>query len=206
MVDLRHLLSTVRDQGDRDTCLSIAVSDAHHAVRAVEPELSAEYLHYHSTLRDEVGVNDGVSVDAVREALLTDGQPGVSECPYSPQRRSLDWTPAAALGTVWRRRSLSIPPVWESIAAALAANRPVVLLLGITDEFWDECKLVIENSRGIPRGRHAVLAVGLHRSERRVLIRNSWGREWGVDGHAWVAATYIHARCATAITFGEPSQ
>jgi hypothetical protein len=36
-------------------------------------------------------------------------------------------------------------------------------------------------------GGHAILARGVDVKRRRVLLRNSWGRNWGVDGDCWVS-------------------
>jgi len=49
------------------------------------------------------------------------------------------------------------------------------------------------------RGRHAVLAVG-HDAEA-LLIRNSWGPTWGLDGYGWLSDEYAqrHLREAWAI-------
>ena len=47
-----------------------------------------------------------------------------------------------------------------------------------------------------PLRRHAVVAVahGLIGTERAVLVRNSWGADWGLAGHAWLPETYLAPR------------
>lgn len=202
MAGLRGILPVVRDQGERGTCLTIAVTDGHHAARRGEPALSVDYLHFHATQKDETGINDGVSMSSLREALLEVGQPSEVECPYSPEPRDAMWSPDVPAVT-WKRCSDSPSPTWATIQRVLAEGQPLVLVLGITDEFWEQSKSVIDSSSGLPRGRHAVLAVALHESEPRVLVRNSWGDEWGVSGYGWISAHYIQARCVSILTFGE---
>jgi hypothetical protein len=203
-VDLRSLLPPVRDQGRRGTCLSIAVNDGHHAIRSKPPTLSIDYLHYQAVQRDEgSNINNGVSIEAIRQALLEAGHPAESECPYSSAPRPSDWVPAHPEGDVWRRVTIEPAPTWGFVHSTLSAKRPIVIVLSITDEFYEPVDGVVSDTAGTSRARHAVLGVGLHATEARVLVRNCWGEEWGVGGHAWLSATYLQARCSALVTFGE---
>ena len=40
-------------------------------------------------------------------------------------------------------------------------------------------------------GGHAVLAIGYDDVNRKLLIRNSWGEDWGDKGYAWLPYSYI---------------
>ena len=40
-------------------------------------------------------------------------------------------------------------------------------------------------------GGHAVLAVGYDESERRFIVRNSWGAGWGIKGYFTVPYSYL---------------
>lgn len=205
-VDLRNLLPSVRDQGRRGTCLSIAMNDGHHAARSEPPALSIDYLHYQAVQRDEgSNINDGVSIEAIRQALVEAGHPSESECPYSTDPRPTEWMPAHPQGNVWRRITTEPTPTWGVVHSTLSAKRPIVIVLSITDGFYEPLDGVVSETAGTSRARHAVLGVGLHPIENRVLVRNSWGDEWGVGGHAWLSATYLQARCVALITFGETS-
>ena len=42
------------------------------------------------------------------------------------------------------------------------------------------------------RGGHAVAAVG-YRTDGRIILRNSWGANWGDKGFAYASETYINA-------------
>ena len=47
-----------------------------------------------------------------------------------------------------------------------------------------------------PLRRHAVVAVahGVFGAERAILVRNSWGADWGIAGHAWLPQSYLAPR------------
>jgi C1A family cysteine protease len=51
-------------------------------------------------------------------------------------------------------------------------------------------------------GGHAVVAVGYDDKKKiakdtgAILIRNSWGTEWGVEGYGWLTYSYVEAGLA----------
>ena len=85
-------------------------------------------------------------------------------------------------------------------------STPVVIGLYISDTFntphaWDkigsEFALGMDNGQGIdPDSRHAAVVVGrgTYSGVPVYLLRNSWGRDWGNDGHAWVREENLKLR------------
>ncbi len=202
MSDLRDLLPPVRDQGDRYTCLSMALSDGHHAARGIAPSLAADFLHFHATAVQGVGINDAVSTGAAMLALEDHGQPAEGECPYSPAGRPTDWKPKAPQGDVWRRRTSLAPAVeWKRISEHLDGGRPLALVFDLDDAFWEPVARVVEASCEPVRGSHAVLAMSVDSETLRVLVRNSWGKDWSDGGYAWLSSQYVEARCTAVIAF-----
>ena len=186
--------------------MAMAANDGHSCARG-SAALSVEYLHYQAVQRDEEsGINDGVAVEALRAALIEDGHPVDEECPYSPDPRNPDWQPDLPTGELWRRRTEELAPTWGNVYLTLSAQAPVIIVLSITDAFYDVGDGILSDTAGNSRAQHAVLGVALHTSDNRVLVRNSWGAEWGVDGYAWISAEYIQARCVRLIRFGESPQ
>jgi C1A family cysteine protease len=47
------------------------------------------------------------------------------------------------------------------------------------------------NSKNIAPGGHAVLAVGYNRAKKQFLVRNSWGKAWGMDGYCTMPFEYL---------------
>ena len=45
-------------------------------------------------------------------------------------------------------------------------------------------------------GGHAVLAVGYNLKEKRFLVRNSWGKQWGKEGYFTMPFEYLETLAA----------
>jgi hypothetical protein len=197
----RELLPPVRDQGERETCLSLALSDGHYAARGTAPALAADFLHFNATVIAGVGVNDAVPTSSAMHALEGAGQPAEIECPYSPTALPHTWRPPL-ISEVWRRKTaVGLSGNWTTLSAQLGAGAPVVMLLKIDDAFWSPVGGFVEAPSGPARAAHAVLAVAVVTNPARVLVRNSWGAEWGDGGYAWLSSSYVAARCMAIITF-----
>ena len=198
--DLRALLGPVRDQSDRNTCAAFAASDGHAAVRGEKRELSVEYAHYYALGRQ--GSNhpdDGVELTVMAETIEHNGQPYEENWPYSaiPPADFDSWSPPSDPGPIFRRASDHGSTVAD-VFRWLDEGRPVVLGVLISDVFLELSKdeVIDEVPNDQQVGGHAVLAVGHGRagSEAAILIRNSWGSNWRVDGHAWLTERYLVSR------------
>lgn len=193
--DLRPALLAVRSQGNRPTCLAFATSAANENLTRVDEYLSVEYLYFHAVARTPgASPHAGTTMEAAAEALLHDGQPVETHWPY------LDATPVG-----WAPPTLSTQPFrgtlrvgrlsFDEMVAELDAERPVVLGLLISDAFYmpDPEGRVVPDAGDIVRGGHALLAIG-HGADRDgqfLLVRNSWGTDWGINGHAWLRQDYV---------------
>jgi C1A family cysteine protease len=194
--DLRTRLQPVRHQGRRQSCLAFATSTAHEHKAGIAEHLSVEYLFYHSVERTP-GKNpaDGTTMAAAAGALADEGQPVETAWPYCPVQVT-PWTPPAITATLHKRRLVPGSLGFDDLTATLDGGHLVVLGAIITDAFYrpDALGRVGDVSPDIERGGHAVLAVG-HGAHAdgtpMLLVRNSWGRAWGVGGYGWLSRAYI---------------
>lgn len=203
--DVRAKFGAARDQGSRPTCLAFATSDVHAAARASSfIPLSAEFLYFHAVKHSVPPQADrGVTLTAVESALSTDGQPLETGWPYlsSLPHPISKWVPPNGL-TVFRqmlsRRSRSV----EAVITALDADRPVLLVLKISEAFYTPAPdgQVSTLNTDADVGYHAVVAVahGLSGTDPVILVRNSWGQDWGLSGHAWLDSEYVSDRLNSA--------
>jgi C1A family cysteine protease len=201
LLDLREVFGPARHQGSRPTCLAFALSDAHAAARGRYEALSVEHLYYHAVQRTPASnPDDGVAVTEATDALRLDGQCTEIGWPYRdplPTDRSL-WKPPATATPIYRRHASIADSLIMSVLGHLNAGTPVVLILLLGERFYRPVDAqVTPGPNDADVDYHAVIAVGLGKTaqgEQCVLVRNSWGPSWGLEGHAWITVPYLAQR------------
>lgn len=188
-VDFRPKLGPVRDQGTRQTCLAHASSVAHEHSRGSGLTLSPEYLHFFAVTGRSSG---GRTIDGLVNALKRAGQSTEADCPYLSSDPPKGWKPPGAL-RVFRCASEPKFPSAAEVERALKAGSIPVLGISLPEPFFLPSPPWIIPARGSLRGLHAVAAVGIaaHGSIKLILVRNSWGADWGDGGHAWLDFDFI---------------
>jgi hypothetical protein len=201
LCDIRHWFGPARDQGARPTCLAFAISDAHAALREPWTALSCEFAFYHAQRRAGRPPTAGARLPEMLATLKEDGQPLESDWPYlaSLPTDLNSYVPPEKV-VVFRRNGESRPVGVDEIIARLDADSPTVMLMMLSDAFYMPDALGVvraaANEGPDPTRRHAVIAVGYGMVDglRAVLIRNSWGSDWGLDGHAWLPEPFVAPR------------
>jgi hypothetical protein len=199
--DLRFRFGPARDQGSRPTCLAFAASDTHAALRNPWTALSCEFAFYHAQRRAGRNPTSGASLPHMLTALSVDGQPVETDWPYlDVLPAKLDEYGPPANVKVFRRAGEPHPHGVEEIAAHLDHGGPVLVLMMLSDAFYtpnaDGVVVALAAEAPDPLRRHAVVAVGHGRigASRVILVRNSWGADWGLAGHAWLPEAFLAPR------------
>jgi C1A family cysteine protease len=200
LVDLRGKFGPARDQNLRPTCLAFAASDAHAAVRAGGEALSAEWAYYHAIKRDGGHPDDGTTLSGMLEAIKLDGQPVETEWPYikAPITDMNSWKPPRQVSELFYRDHRPSPVTVKEVIHRLDVGCPVLITMTISNAFYSpSSEGVIDGKEPIdPKRRHAVVAIGHGQrgSSRFMLVRNSWGQAWGLQGSAWLSLDYLAPR------------
>jgi len=116
--------------------------------------------------------------------------------------------PAAATEAAERRPL----PLWAEIARSfaaveqeLASELAVLLSMRFVVGAWDAASGAIDAPPGeVARTGHAVLAVGTAREAglESVIVKNSWGDQWGVAGYGFVSRRYLESYLKRAFVLG----
>jgi hypothetical protein len=204
--DLRKRLGPARDQGTRQTCLAFALSDLHAAARASPQQLSPEHLYWHAVQRSvtkdaHAPLGISVAVDALRE----DGQCVESGWPYMaavPTPVSA-WKPPTTATPALKRASTVQANTPSAVCSLLDHGKVSVLGIRISTAFYQpnaDGQVLLDPSDS-DTTNHAVVAVayGHEGGCRFILVRNSWGLAWGLEGHAWLAEDYLSPRLLLTI-------
>lgn len=208
-VDLRKKCSPVFNQGSLGSCtanaLTAAVEFAKKKQRQKSFRLSRLFLYYNE--RVMMG-----TVESDSGAYLRDGIKSLSKEGVCPEK---EWKYSDKMGAnapfkqkphascyesaledkieKYMRLDLSL----QSIKECLAEGFPFVFGFAVYDSFLSAevsqtGKMPMPNIRAERmRGGHAVMAVGYNDAEEEVIVRNSWGKNWGDKGYFYMPYDFI---------------
>jgi hypothetical protein len=197
MADHRGAQTPVRDQRTRPTCVAFAVSAAHEWMAADDVIRSVEDALWAAHQVGSIPGREETTVSWAFEGLAAHGHATEAAWPYGSPGFPAD-RPAAALSASNRRAlspwGLLDPLSFESIRDELERPSAVVLTLPVVRSAWRAPDGVIdaEPGRKAP-GNHAVLAVGALDEREQIVIKNSWGDDWGDSGYGYVSRRYIES-------------
>jgi hypothetical protein len=205
-IDLSLGHGGVRHQGNRTTCLAFVMSDLNGHRHARPALLSPEFLYREAALRiPGWKPNGGLQVAEAIAAVAMPGQPLESQCTYQATEPSIPLAANASYAPMFPGSYLSLAPSMTNIKAALSNGQSVGLIIKLTSDFFNVDPTTAQvrfSNLVLPNERHAVLVVGCGVDSasqvEHLLVRNSWGAQWGDHGHAWIPESYLaaHGICA----------
>lgn len=204
--DLRGRFGPVRNQGPRPTCLAFAASDTHAATRQPWLDLCCEHLLYSSKQYDGSSPKSGARMGSVRHVLEHVGQPAESDWTYLkkiPDDIAL-WKPPDKLGKLYTCSSKDAGNRFDEAWNSILSDNPVLIGMTTSAGFynWDSDGVIDVTENVVPQRRHAVIGVaaGERKGKQLLMIRNSWGEDWGISGHAWLSEDYASPRIKVVVT------
>jgi C1A family cysteine protease len=203
LIDLRTGCPPVYNQGDLGSCTANAIGAAiefDQIKQGMTPWVPSRLFIYYNerVLEGTVLEDDGAQIRDGIKVVNSQGVCPETEWPYIESKFSLK--PLVECYTTAKLHpSVLYHSVSQDITAleqALASGFPVVF--GFTTYETFESDVVASTGIvPIPKkyeqvvGGHAVLCVGYDRKKKSVLVRNSWGPEWGLKGYFWMPYDYI---------------
>lgn len=202
-IDLRTECPEVYDQGQLGSCTANAIGAIYEFVQKKETNSSfmpSRLFVYYNT-REMDGTTSVDSGARLRDGMKTVSKIGVcpeTEWPYiikmfSKRPKLKCYSIATENKVIAYKR---IPQVLNQMKACLAEGYPFIFGFTVFESFEGEevrhsgiVELPREGERSL--GGHAVTCVGYDDEKQAFLIRNSWGKDWGLDGHCWMPYSYV---------------
>ena len=220
-VDLRPWCSPVEYQGELNSCTAHAGVGLveYYEQRAFNRYLDASRLFLYKATRNllhQTGDN-GAYLRTTMAALVLFGVPPEEYWPYTDDPAKFDQEPPAfcyafaqnyqALKYLRLDGQGTAPEeVLKRIKSYLAAGLPAIFGFSVyrsLDEVGADGKVPFPAPQERLEGGHAVMAAGYDdtlviahpkggpRTQGAILIRNSWGRDWGEGGYGWLPYDYV---------------
>ena len=202
-VDLVPKMPPVWDQGDLGSCTSHALAAAfeYDQIKQGVPHWTPSrlFIYYlerwiEHTIHEDAGaeLRDGA------KALAKYGVCDEALWPYNIDKFAvkppLKSYKMAAQSQVLRYAR--VRQTEEDALQVLAQGYPVVFGFAVYSNI-DKPEVAKSGILGMPgpkdqmEGGHAVVLVGYDRPRRRFLVRNSWGKAWGINGYFWMPFDYV---------------
>jgi C1A family cysteine protease len=204
-VDLRQLCSPVENQGKIGSCTANALVGALEFLEKKDKRkyinLSRLFVYYNERVIEHSVKEDAGAI--IRDGIKTLVKQGVcSETKWPYKKSNLFSKPVAACYSealdhqvASYHRILSL----DEMRQCLAEGYPFVFGFTVYSGFFSD-EVTKTGVLNMPKpdetyeGGHAVVAVGYNDTQKTFLVRNSWGKSWGMEGYFTMPYEYLSSR------------
>jgi hypothetical protein len=199
VVDLSNNMPPVGNQGIQQSCVAWAIA---YALKSYQEkvELGQQYTFSPSFIYNQInnGQNAPTYVTDALNLLSDEGVCNMDEMPYNEN----DWItkPSATAKQDAKKfridfwRQVNVQDIKE-VKAQLSAGYPVIIGAEVSKEFVNDGFTkkadFIWSDAGTPSGGHCMLLVGYNDAKKAFKVMNSWGKDWGDNGFAWIDYTFF---------------
>lgn len=203
--DLRPQCPSVYDQGQLGSCTGNAIAAAFEFNRLKQKIGRRDYvpsrlfIYYNERVIEGTVDNDnGAQIRDGIKSIAQQGVCGETTWPYDISQFATK-PPQPAYVEALKNQALAYSRVARSLQqmkACLASGFPFVFGFTVYDSFESNAVAktgVVEMPKPKEQvvGGHAVLAVGYNDATQRFIVRNSWGRKWGMRGYFTMPYLYL---------------
>jgi C1A family cysteine protease len=204
-VDLRATMSPVENQGQLGSCTANALAGALEFLEVKGGQsfvdLSRLFIYYNERAVEHTIASDSGAM--IRDGIKTLAAQGVcSEKKWPYVITAFTKKPSAACYTEAKKHTIQTYHRIVSLTemrACLAEGYPFVFGFSVYESF-ESAAVAKSGVVNLPKlgerqlGGHAVCAVGYDDKAKRLLVRNSWGPDWGKKGYFTMPYDYVADR------------
>ena len=203
-VDLRSKCPAPYDQGQLGSCTANAIAGAIQFDRMKQKLKnnfvpSRLFIYYNErVIEGTVQSDSGAQIRDGIKSVAHDGDCPEKEWPYDIAKFTVK-PGTGCYKDALKYKALSYQRVVQTLSqlkGCLASGYPFVFGFTVYESFESDA---VAKSGAVPMpapnekvlGGHAVLAVGYDDSAQRFIVRNSWGKTWGLQGYFTMPYAYL---------------
>jgi C1A family cysteine protease len=203
--DLREHCSPIEDQGQLGSCTGNALIGALEYLELKDGakfvEFSRLFVYYNErVIEHTVSIDNGAQIRNGIKTMVKQGTCSETLWPYVISKFTAK-PPAACYRDAQKHQVTSYQRLdtLDDMRACLATGFPFVFGFTVYDSF-ESAGVAKTGVLNMPKagekvlGGHAVVAVGYDDKLKRMIVRNSWGTDWGKKGYFTMPYGYLEDR------------
>jgi C1A family cysteine protease len=206
-IDLRAKCSPVEDQGRLGSCTANSLVGALEFLEKKEGtrfvDLSRLFIYYNErAIEGTVDQDSGAFIRDGIKSLVKQGVCPEQQWPYIVDKVTFKRKPSAGCYTAAKKHRITSYHrinTTDEMRTCLADGFPFVFGFTVYESF-ESAAVARSGVLNLPAakenvvGGHAVMGVGYNDADKRFLIRNSWGADWGKKGYFTMPYAYLSDR------------